>query len=693
MPLTSTTTLALPDLPQMTLDGVITYQDLNELDPPGVLIVISKSAHAAIGDYLTLYWNGIQANILYIDTNTPSDFFPWKTIIPASLVPNGSYPVQYIRMDAAQNIAASSIVTALVQRDASGVLAAPTFPEAINNILSGSAISDGTTIAVPAYNGIAENDTLQIAWVGANSAGETIPDSVVTLSHVVTANEVAGGFKVSIVPPFIAAIGVGQASAWYTVQPANHNLPISSKIAQAQVNMTEVTLPAPVFPEGNDGWIDASEATSSSGISLAIPAYPGMGVNDIVTIYWQGKVKGTLVPKAFNIDTHIVVAADLISGFTTSIPGTAITPIGIGEGQAYYRVSFIDRSQGVSAAALINVDTLHTQLLPAPSFPEAGNDGITFSEAADGTTMQVSYPGMAEGDGISVNWQGYQSDGITLISGSGFSDIHTVTAQEVQVQKVTITIPSSNITVIGNGYATGQYQATFLAGGMANSTSIKVTVMAEQTPVFQIKTTSGAPYWSNPADIVRPCNVVTVSGAPGTEVEVNLQSTREAYFTDGTQAWRGYLPVAGFVNLSVYCMAISTVGVSAFDVTNASNFAAGAMVFNDYFTGSGGLLKYGYSTGASANGSTVNSLYVWMDDNPAITRVTFSVTGNATIPGYKQIALINLSDARSASVNVIDSTAELSAFTINAPQSSIPSTVTGNITFASPLSAKDTSHE
>jgi len=677
----------------MTFDGVITYQDLNQLDPPGVLIVVQKSAHAAEGDYLTLFWNGIQANLLYINTDTPADFFPWSTLIPASLVPDGSYPVQYIRMDAAGNLAASAIVTALVQRDASGILNAPTFPEAIGDLLTGDAIADGTPIAVPAYYGIAENDRVQVAWVGANSRGDTLPDSVVTLSHVVTAADVASGFEVSVRPPFIAAIGVGQVSAWYTVQPAKGGLPISSKITQAQVNIAETTLPAPVFPEGNDGWIDASEANSSLGISLAIPAYPGISVNDIVTSYWDGLVKGTPVLTAFNIDTHIVVAADVASGFITRIPSTAITPIGIGEGQAYYRVSFYDGSRGVSAPALVNVDTLHNQLLPAPTFPEASNGGITLSEAADGTPMQISYPGMAAGDGISVYWQGYKSDATTLVSGSGFSEIHTVTAQDVQAQKVTLTIPSANITLIGNGSAIGQYQVAFLAGGMANSASIQVTVMAEPTPSFQIKTTTGAPYWSNPADIVRPCNVATVYGPPGTEIEVNLQSTKAAYFTDGTQDWRGSLPVAGYINLSVYCMDVSTVVVSAFDILNASNLAIGVMVFNDYFTGSGALLKYGYSTGASANGSTVNSLYVWMDENPALTHVTFSVTGDALISGDKQLAIIALSEARSASVNVVDSTAELSTFTINAPQSSLPSSVTGNIEFVSSLADKETYHE
>lgn len=683
--------LVAPALPQMAADGVIDLNDLTQAD--AVIITVQASAHTAKGDYLVLYWNGIQAGLLSIDTDVISDFFPWITYVPASLVPDGSYPVMYTRKDAALNMLASPIVTALVQRKNTGDLPAPTFPEAIDNVLVQGVIADGTPIRVPAYSGIAENDVVQVSWVGSTPQGQTIPESVVAMNYIVSTQDIVGGFDVMIAAPYISVIGQGVATSWYTSQPAGGLFPSSSKLATVEVDILEDSLPRPIFTEGGDGWIDAQEASSDGGTPLLVPVYPGMTINDRVTTHWQGLVNSSPVPTAVNIQTHTIIAADLLSGFMQIIPTNAITPVGIGEGQAYYQVSFADGRTGSSVAANINVDTLHGQLLPAPLFPEAIGGVLTLAQAADGTVMQISYPGMVAGDGITLYWQGYQQDGVTPAPEASYSEVHILSALEGQAQQLTTTIPADYITRIGEGYAAGQYQVSFSAGGMANSTFTQIKIMTQEANTFQLTTTTGAPYWHSPADIVRPYNVVTVAATPGTEVEIALSSSAQAWFDDGTQIWRGTLTQDGYVNLSVYSMAAGAVGVSAYDIHDVNSYASRTMVFNDYYTGNGDLAGYGYSSGAPANGATVNSLYVLASDNPNITRATFNVSGSATITGYGKTAIINLSSSRTAAINVVDSTPELSTFTINTMQSPIPSSVTNDFEFVAFPITKEFSYE
>lgn len=675
-------TLLPPKLPQMSADGVINQQDLTQGE--GVLIVIDESPNAHQGDYLTAYWNGMQIGLLYIEDD-PAAHFPWTLVVPPSLAPDGSYQVWYSRLDEASNLIASPIVTAVVQRNDIGTLPAPDFPEAdTSNTISDDDIADGSTLVhVPAYSGIAIGDQVWVYWVGADSSGYTIPESVVTLTYTIASADISDGFDVAVPAPYVTVINVGSATAWYTVTPAAGSTAESSDSATVNIDMTEVTLPPPTFQEGNDGWIDATEATD--GTPVAIPAYANISVGDVVTLYWQGYSDGMPVTGTAWSTTYTVTSSDLSAGFSVIVPAASVLPIGIGTAQSYYDVTFTaTQSQGVSSAASVNIDTVHSSLLPPPVFPEAADDGtIDSTEYVDGTPIVVAYSGMSVGDGVNLYWQGFEADGVTPVSGTTWSDIHTVTAQEMTAGSFTATVPAAFITPIGDGKATGQYTVTFSSGGYAESSTTQVNIMTNLTNQLYLNAATGAPWRDNTSAPVVPVNTLTVSGPAGAGIAISL--SENAYFNEtGTAVWQSNLDENGSAILHVFSFAPGLISVSAYLTSNPGITATASMVFGDYLPGTGSLTGYAISTGAAANGRSQGHLYVRSHSSEDITVARISLnTGNATMEGYPfSVASIPLYDDGSCSVAVLDTVAETVNFTISLPEAS-GSAVSSDIVFIS----------
>lgn len=679
----ATASLTPPQLPQMNTDGVINQQDLAE--DGGVRVTIQESSNAAKGDYLALYWNGMQAGLLYIDQDDPSQQFPWSTIIPSVFAPDGSYPVWYTRLDEAGNLIVSSIVTAIVRRSDIGTLPPPLFPEANTlNTITDAALEDGSTIVhVPAYTDIATGDMVWLYWTGADSQGNTIPESVVTLTHTVADSEILDGFDVLIEKPYVTAINIGSATAWYSVQPASGSIAESSDSATVLIDLTQESLPPPTFSEGNDGWINYTEA--SDGTPVDIPAYPGIAAGDVVTVNWQGYSNNTPLNNTAYSTVYTVSASEVADGFAIIVPSADILPIGIGTGQAWYQVTFVSTGNtGTSAAAIVNIDTTHNQLLPAPTFPEASDDGVIDStEYADGTPVQVSYPGMAIGDGVTLYWQGYKDDDITPVAGTAWSAIYLITSMDVLAGYFELIIPVDFIAPINNGYATGKYTVAWSTGGISDSATSQVKIMTTATDRLFLNAATGAPYRDNTSAPVVPYNSLTIAGPAGANIEVSLSN--DAYFNEtGLPLWQGNLDQNGSTILHVYSLSPGLTSISAFVTTSPGITATASMTFGNYIVGAGSLTGYAVSTGIAANGLSSGAIYIRTAVSEDITNARVSLTsGNASMTGYPlSVASIPLYSDGSASVYLTDTTAETVDFTLSLPQAA-GSVVTDSISFIS----------
>lgn len=534
-------TLFAPTFPQMENDGAV---NLVELNSAGVVINVAEYETAKRGDLIELWFESYAIDSLGLADEPVGQYFPWQcSIAPetAMLLPNGVYKVQYNMVDAAQNSAWSNVGKVIIDRSSTGTLPPPLFPEAgsDNELDYDDAMSDGgTPVTIPNYDGISAGDVVTLFWVGLNN-NAVIQESITSMTHTVKDDEL-NGFNVLIATAFIIPANMNQARAWYVVQ---HTDTRNERSVNGLVNINTssgLTLPPPVFIEGDDEWIDANEAASENGTPLQIPAYPGIAVGDTVTTHWQGySPEGVPFDETRYQVISEVAQADISAGFTITIPTSMIVPVGIGYGIGYYSVLFASGEQGSSLAAEIGVDVIHTLQLPAPTLPEALDDGVIDDNDAmsnGGTPVVVDYPDMAEGDSVTIFWSCYQNQDISPVVGTVYSTTRSVTSSEAALQSLTFTVPSKYITPTGKGYAVANYTVSFHSGGIGYSDDAVANIDTqggEITGSGYLGGSTGYAPWNN--TVIQDSYVKYLAinnGVPlrGVDVEFNLYGNN--YFTN-----------------------------------------------------------------------------------------------------------------------------------------------------------------
>jgi hypothetical protein len=687
-------TLAPPEIPQMANDGFITEVELQ--NDGGIIVNVPRYSNAAKGDYLCLYFDGELFNTLSLPDPTSYDW-PWVSLVPASgetWPADGPHQVWYTATDAAQNPSASPIASAIVDRQHTNGLPPPTFPDAdaTSTITYDSVVQkNGTHVKVPwstdAYN---TGDTVYVYWWEADENGNPVAGSETSVTHTVVSSDVGKGFKVLIASPYVTAIAtMGSAQAWYSVIPLSGTAQ-SSKNGTVNVDMTGSGIyPAPSIPAGNDGWIACDEITAD-GVEVDIPANTQFVAGGGIVVDWQGyDASGTPLPDTtWQSLAHTLTQSDISLGFSVMVPAAYVMPIGVGSAQAWYSVT-APAVPGISGVANVRVDSQHCTLLPPPVFSDASGDNtITNSEvvADDGTDMNITYPGMAAGDIATAFWTGYHSTPDSPVPGATWTQTRTLNTDEEQAQRAVFHIPAGNITPVGNGYGEGRYQVMYKNGGIASSDSTDVVLSVNGTSGLTMNCGTGAPFF-DPTVPVRPLNTVTLAGPPGTEVRLSLSSGSTAYFDPtGEQVLTLMLDSTGRGSARVYCKSTGNVLVNAEGTTNPQLNASASMLFTNWLPGSGELLSYGISTGATADGLSACGVYMQTTAASTASQVRLTLTSptSALIPvSGTTTALANVSITHAAGFDVTDALAESVSFTLSLPDTG--AYVTGQLAFLKQL--------
>jgi hypothetical protein len=686
--------LAPAELPQMTNDGYITETELQS--DGGIIVNVPRYSSAEKGDYLCLYFDGELFSTLSLpDPDTYS--WPWSSLIPISGMAwpaDGPHQVWYTAIDVAQNPSASPITMVIIDRQHTDGLPPPTFPnaDATNTITYDSVVkNDGTHVKVPwstgAYN---TGDTVYVYWREFDASGNPVSGSDTSVTHTVVSPDVDNGFKVIISSPFITSISTtGNAEAWYTVIPLAGSAR-SSQTGTVKINMTGSGIyPAPYIPAGDDGWVDCSEITAG-GIEIDVPASTQFVAGGGVVIYWQGYDASDMpIPSTtWQSPVHTLAQNDVTTGFSVMVPAAEIMPVGIGSAQAWYAVT-APAVPGISGIANVQVDATHCTLLPAPYFPDAAGDNtITRTEvtADNGTDMDITYPGMAAGDIVTAFWTGFKTTPDNPVPGATWTQTRTLTTTENQTQLAVFHIPADNITPIGNGYGEGRYQVMYQSGGIASSGVTDVVLSITDSSGLFMNCGTGAPFF-DPTIPVRPLNTVTLSGPPGTGIQLSLSSASDAWFDpSGENTLLLTLDETGRGSARVYCKTTGNVLVSAVGTNNPQLSASASMLFSHWTPGSGELLSYGISTGSTADGLSACGVYMQTSAGSTANqvRLTLMTPTSAIIPvSGTTTALANVSTSHAAGFDVIDVLAEPVSFTLSLPDTG--TYVTGQLAFLPPL--------
>ena len=498
------TVLPGPELPQMSNDGYIDSAEL--LSDGGVIVEITEFSTTKPGDYLNLYWDGRFIASQYIQD--PQTYpWPWAVLIPAEQAPDGPHQVWYTVTDIAQNPSASPVSQAIIDRSHSEGLPPPLFTDvnSENSITWDSVIEqNGTHIHIPYTQGIfAAGNTAYIYWRERDALGNIVVGSETDFTHVINESDINKGFDLLVPPSYITVVqSTGSAEAWYSIVPPAQEAQ-SSQTATASVDMSGTAIyPAPFIPAGSDGWVDCGDITVN-GIVIEIPANTQFVQGGPVTVYWQGyNASGMAMADARYQLTHILTSDEVSQGFSITVPAEFILPIGVGYAESWYQVS-APSTPGFSSIKSVDIDAEHCSLLPAPQFPAALDDGlIDDAEVAsgNGTTLQVSYPGLSEGDTVTIFWFGYRNSPDLPVAGTSWTETRALSAQEAAAQQADFHIPADVITPIGEGYAQGRYQVMFTDGGIGSSAEQTVMIAVHTAQTLQMGWTTGAP-WFDPTGL------------------------------------------------------------------------------------------------------------------------------------------------------------------------------------------------
>lgn len=685
-------TLAPPELPQMANDGYITEAELQS--DGGIIVNVPRYTNAARGDYLCLYFDGELFSTLSMpDPDTYP--WPWPSLIQTSGTwpADGPHQVWYTATDAAQNPSASPVSAVIVDRQHTSGLPPPTFPDAdaTNTITYDSVLqNNGTHVKVPwSTNAFNTGDTVYVYWRELNTAGTPVPGSDTSVTHTVVSTDVNKGFKVLVASPFVTDVATaGSAEAWYSVIP-HSGIAQSSQTGIVNIDMSGSGIyPAPYIPSGSDGWISCSEITVS-GVEIDVPGNPQFVAGGWVMVYWQGyDASGAPVPStAWQSPSHQLAPDEVTAGFPVMVPAAYITPVGIGSAQAWYAVT-APAVPGVSGVVSVLVDSQHCTLLPPPVFPAAAGDNtITGDEvtAGNGTDMDITYPGMMAGDIVTAFWTGYLTTPDAPVPGATWTQTRPLNTTEEQAQQAIFHVPADNITPVGNGYGEGRYQVMYKSGGIAASGVKDVNVSASSASSLLMNCTTGAPVF-DPTVLVRPMNTVFLTGPAGADVALSLPAGSDTWFNpDGVQTLQLRLDASGTASAQVYGFTPGNVLVSAYVITNPTLSASQSMTFTGWLSGPGDLRAYGASTGATANGRCVCSVYLQTSPTSVATQARLALTAptSALIPiSGTTTAFVNVSTSHAGGFDVTDAVAESVTFTLSLPDTG--NYVQGTLVFTSP---------
>ncbi|WP_239060556.1 Ig-like domain-containing protein [Proteus mirabilis] len=324
-------------------------------------------------------------------------------------------------------------------------------------VLSIPEVDDGYANAEELKDGLQAEVTLPAGTVEGAEITLTVtrPDNTTeTITYTVTKDDVAAG-KISIDIPK-DAVQNGQNSVDVSITQGNNPAKPGNKVdfaVDGQIpgdtdgDGTVDTTPVVTIPEATDG-VNADELKDGVQTEVTVPG--GSAAGDTLTL--------TITKPDGSTDTveHTLTADEVAAGKAdVTIPADKVTadgnysvtaeitdPAGNTSGQGKPTDFMVDTQIPGDTDGDGTVDTT-----PVVTIPEA-TDGVNADELKDGVQTEVTVPGSAAGDTLTLT--------ITKPDGSTDTVEHTLTADEVTAGKADVTIPADKVTADGNYSVTAE---------------------------------------------------------------------------------------------------------------------------------------------------------------------------------------------------------------------------------------------
>ncbi|MBD2060624.1 hypothetical protein H6F88_32295 [Oculatella sp. FACHB-28] len=446
----------------------------------GTLVTVDLTGTSAVaGNILTLTWGG-QAVTYTLTATDITNNSATVTVSAATITTQGNGTFNVTAKIGSG--AASAAFPVTVDTIAPTAPTISSIPENAGGGINATEAADGTIVNVSlAGTGAIAGNILTVNW------GTQTTTYTLTATDI-TANNVA--FPVSATT--IAAQGNGTLNVTAKLTDSVGNTSANSAPSSVTVDTAAPLAPTIAsIPEATGG-LNATEAADGTLVNVSL-AGTGAIAGNTLTLSW-----GT------QTITYTLTATDITNNSAAvAVPASTITA----QGNTTFNViaKLTDQAGNVSSnsnAFPVTVDTI-APTAPSISTIAEATDGLNATEAADGTTVNVSLAGTGAvaGDTLILNWDGESIN-------------YVLTSSNISSGSVALTVPASTISAQGNGSVNVTASLIDKAGNVSpTSTTFPVTVDTSAPAAPIISSIPEAP------------SINSADAADGTIVNVNLAPT------------------------------------------------------------------------------------------------------------------------------------------------------------------------
>lgn len=265
------------------------------------------------------------------------------------------------------------------------VLLPPEIPDAPNDELDPAAVPAGARFIVPILAGIQPDIRVDIHWEGKDADG----NAEQPYSDGKLWTDPSQPLSFTVPTTYITPIAGGSATASYTIGDGPNPLPSPERELRIKAQAPQ-PLPVPTVDGVQNGVIDADLPSTI----VRIPPYPGMALNDVITVNWSAPT-----PTSGTVDVHTIGEQEF------PVAGTYIA---INNGQTV-TVTYSVPGKGTSTPLPFRVEK--ADIHPGePVIPKAPNGRLNVhNDFYRDEFLQVevqAFPGMAKGQSIELEWAG-----------------------------------------------------------------------------------------------------------------------------------------------------------------------------------------------------------------------------------------------------------------------------------------------
>lgn len=386
-------------LPVVSPPGPIT-------EPDHVLATVAAYENMSVGDNITLSWHGefIRKTILSEDEIAKPVILPVSKDIIERAGDSDMIEVRYEVRDLVNNWSRWSLATYVDVEAGQSTLAAPVVPQAPGMELDLDKLNgDPVQVLVLSQPEISDGD--EVLLLVERSTAEGMPLETYSASKIV---ENAGSFIEFLVPnEQFQPITQGRARLKYTLtKPTGDVLRSKSLPVKIIGTAAELALPRVPAAELNNGVLDPN----ANNVIVEVPPYHFMGDGNDVTLVWMGKsASGANV---MHEELKNLNLGDVGKPVNFLIPDEKISALAGGMLEVFYTITTYARTFFKSPVLQLMVgDDSNVSLVP-PSVDGVDSDGVLDpASIVLEATVRIAPYSMAEGDKVTIHWDGQGSSG------------------------------------------------------------------------------------------------------------------------------------------------------------------------------------------------------------------------------------------------------------------------------------------